>query len=291
MPICNEDIQDSDLVSFAHKLQIFAADMAIEQYFHEGADHNDLSREGKTSLEKWKNSQDAVTASDDNPCDGFECNICLDSVQDPVVTLCGHLYCWPCIYKWLHFETISTKNQDQKQPQCPVCKAEISHATLVPLYGRGLTSKASNGMTPQFGSVVPKRPLGPACGVGAPTPRSHNTASSPQFSQQLHHQGYPYQPQMYYSEQGGYPASPMLSPGPGGMTLNVPDPVTRMFVEMVYTRVSGDSITNLYSYPNSYNLVGSTSPRIRRHVMQADKSLSRISFFLFCCIFLCLLLF
>ena len=31
----------------------------------------------------------------------FECNICLELAQDPVVTQCGHLYCWPCIYKYV----------------------------------------------------------------------------------------------------------------------------------------------------------------------------------------------
>lgn len=31
----------------------------------------------------------------------FECNICLDVATDPVVTQCGHLYCWPCIYKYV----------------------------------------------------------------------------------------------------------------------------------------------------------------------------------------------
>lgn len=29
----------------------------------------------------------------------FECNICLELSKDPVVTLCGHLYCWPCLYR------------------------------------------------------------------------------------------------------------------------------------------------------------------------------------------------
>ena len=29
----------------------------------------------------------------------FECNICLDAARDPVVTQCGHLYCWPCLHR------------------------------------------------------------------------------------------------------------------------------------------------------------------------------------------------
>ncbi|GMI74814.1 RING membrane-anchor 1 [Hibiscus trionum] len=255
--------------------------MAIEQYFEDANDP--LSGGGKNSLEKWENPSNSVTGSDDDPSSGFDCNICLESVQDPVVTLCGHLYCWPCIYKWLHFQTISSENLDQRQQQCPVCKAEVSQTTLIPLYGRGLTTNASTDNTP-------KRPLGPTCGDG--TIRSPIITDGLQFPQSLHdlhHHGYSYQPQMYYSQQGGYPDSSMLSPG--GTMISVPDPVTRMLGEMVYTRVFGNSMTDLYTYPNSYNLAGSTSRRIRRQLMQADKSLSRISFFLCCCIFFCLLLF
>jgi E3 ubiquitin-protein ligase RNF5 len=29
----------------------------------------------------------------------FDCNICLDMPGDPVVTACGHLYCWSCLYR------------------------------------------------------------------------------------------------------------------------------------------------------------------------------------------------
>lgn len=28
----------------------------------------------------------------------FECAICLDVAKEPIVTKCGHLFCWPCIY-------------------------------------------------------------------------------------------------------------------------------------------------------------------------------------------------
>ncbi|KAK8561492.1 hypothetical protein V6N13_149329 [Hibiscus sabdariffa] len=231
-------------------------DMAMEQ-----------CSEGEDCSEKWEGSPGAVTVSDDNPSRGFDCNICFDAVQDPVVTLCGHLYCWPCIYKWLRSE-----NRDQKQQECPVCKAEVSDTALIPLYGRGITATESRPETPRFGTGIPKRPLGPTCGPGT-IRRSPTSTDNPHF----HHQ-------VYYPQQDS-----MLSPG--GMTLNVPDPVLRMFGEMVYARVFGDSVTNLYTYPNSYNLAGINSPRIRRHVMQADRSLGRISFFLLCCVLLCLLLF
>lgn len=27
----------------------------------------------------------------------WDCSICLDGATDPVVTQCGHLFCWECI--------------------------------------------------------------------------------------------------------------------------------------------------------------------------------------------------
>ncbi|XP_051148556.1 uncharacterized protein LOC127263521 [Andrographis paniculata] len=59
----------------------------------------------------------------------FDCNICLDLAKDPVVTCCGHLFCWPCLYQWLHHHS------DAKE--CPVCKGEVTTKSVTPIYGRG----------------------------------------------------------------------------------------------------------------------------------------------------------
>mmetsp|Transcript_40905 Transcript_40905/g.131551 ORF Transcript_40905/g.131551 Transcript_40905/m.131551 type:complete len:112 (+) Transcript_40905:81-416(+) len=32
----------------------------------------------------------------------FECNICLEAAAEPVVTRCGHLFCWACLHQWLN---------------------------------------------------------------------------------------------------------------------------------------------------------------------------------------------
>ncbi|KAH9302984.1 hypothetical protein KI387_014567, partial [Taxus chinensis] len=82
----------------------------------------------------------------------FECNICLELAQDPIVTLCGHLFCWPCLYKWLHGHS---KCQD-----CPVCKALVEEDKIVPLYGRGKVG-SPDPRTKTIPDVnIPNRPAG-----------------------------------------------------------------------------------------------------------------------------------
>ncbi|XP_059301350.1 E3 ubiquitin-protein ligase RMA1H1-like [Lycium ferocissimum] len=201
---------------------------------------------------------------------GFECNICLDLVRDPVVTLCGHLYCWPCIYKWIHLQSSPSENPDQLSPQCPVCKAEVSQRTLVPLYARGQATKPSENDVPSEGIVIPQRPPTPRCGVHTPiaTTDSHPSQQNPR-SHQSH-------------STSSYMAPPMLSVG--GTTTNVLHP-------MAYARVSRNSSPTLYTYPiNSYHRAGSGSLRMRRQQLHADKSLGILYFFLFCCVVICLIL-
>ncbi|KAL0600589.1 E3 ubiquitin-protein ligase RNF185 [Plecturocebus cupreus] len=30
----------------------------------------------------------------------FKCNICLDTAKDAAISLCGPLFCWPCLHQW-----------------------------------------------------------------------------------------------------------------------------------------------------------------------------------------------
>ncbi|CAN7014855.1 unnamed protein product [Brassica rapa subsp. trilocularis] len=138
----------------------------------------------------------------------FDCNICLDQVRDPVVTLCGHLFCWPCIYKWTHCTNNTRQRVDQydkkESSKCPVCKSEVSDATLVPIYGRGQK-------VPQSGSNVPNRPSGPVYDLRRVGQRVGESES----------QRYMYR---------------------------MPDPVVGVVCEMVYRRLFGESSSNVTPY-------------------------------------------
>ncbi|CDP14777.1 unnamed protein product [Coffea canephora] len=243
----------------------------MEEYFQEPAVENNFDRDD-ISLTKCKShSPDEL---EDNPSGGLDCNICLGCARDPVVTFCGHLYCWPCIYKWIHFQSMPSENCNLQQPQCPVCKAELSEESVIPLYGRGLATKPSEAKAGQLGIVIPQRPPSPKCGSMLSLPTTPNISRA---VPQLHRLSYTQPPQSY----------PQFSSGT--MSPNTYHPLVTMLGEMVLTRMFGNPPA--YSYPNSFHLSGGSTPRMRRQVMQADKSLSRICFFLCCSMVLCLLLF
>eukprot|EP00958_Prasinococcus_capsulatus_P011649 scaffold1161_cov391-Prasinococcus_capsulatus_cf.AAC.6 len=107
----------------------------------------------------------------------LDCNICLEQARDPVVTLCGHVYCWPCLYEWLKVS--------QFNGSCPVCKAGVDPAKVggssrddrtgvIPLYVRGSTRE-----DPRKQSALPSRPQAqrppfrPTVSFDAPTFRTH----------------------------------------------------------------------------------------------------------------------
>jgi len=116
------------------------------------------ARPDRPSTDGGERSEDSGGGRDEGqeePERAFECNICLDTARDAVVSMCGHLFCWPCLHQWL-------ETRPNRQI-CPVCKAGISRDKVVPLYGRG-----NEGKDPR--EKVPPRPQGQ---------RSEPTTNSP----------------------------------------------------------------------------------------------------------------
>lgn len=84
-----------------------------------------------TSSTSTKPSKKENETKDDSM---YECNICLDIAAEAVVSMCGHLFCWPCLNQWL-------ETKGSVQTVCPVCKASISKDKVIPLYGRNSDKK------------------------------------------------------------------------------------------------------------------------------------------------------
>ncbi|MQL86571.1 hypothetical protein Taro_019110 [Colocasia esculenta] len=106
---------------------------------------------GESTSRHTQNPSCSGNSNSDNIAGDFECNICFELPQDPIVTLCGHLFCWPCLHKWLRLHAHS--------PECPVCKAIVQEDKLVPLYGRGKTPTDPRSK-PVPGVDTPPRPTG-----------------------------------------------------------------------------------------------------------------------------------
>lgn len=108
--------------------------------------------------EKLKKTSESSSPSE------FSCNICFDTASHPVLTLCGHLFCWPCLHQWLESQA--------QNPLCPVCKAGCEEDKIIPIYGRGKEPKDPR-------KEIPSRPK-----AQRPEPRpqsSFNFFSSPAF--------------------------------------------------------------------------------------------------------------
>ncbi|PIN15820.1 putative E3 ubiquitin ligase [Handroanthus impetiginosus] len=188
----------------------------------------------------------------------FECNICFELAQDPIVTLCGHLFCWPCLYKWLHIHS--------RSQECPVCKALIEEAKLVPLYGRG-----KNSTDPRSKSIpgmeIPHRPTG----------QSPETAPPPDPNANAF-------PQQGFGFTGGFGPfggfAPMTTARFGNFTLSTA--LGGLFPSFFNIQVHGFPDTNMYGpgpgfhygYPNGFH--GGPAygyPQRRHQQQQADSTL------------------
>ncbi|KAL8162286.1 hypothetical protein V2J09_013775 [Rumex salicifolius] len=102
---------------------------------------------GQPESETLDKNEDVDKGSNGDGSSFFDCNICLDLAKDPVVTSCGHLFCWPCLYRWLHIHS------DAKE--CPVCKGEVTVKNVTPIFGRG---NGTRELDEDPGVKIPDRP-------------------------------------------------------------------------------------------------------------------------------------
>ncbi|SCU73200.1 ring finger containing protein [Trypanosoma equiperdum] len=71
----------------------------------------------------------------------FSCAICYEVASEPVVTRCGHLFCWRCLSRWLH------PPRSAVNTECPVCRGRVDenvNGDIIPLYGKGRSEGASS---------------------------------------------------------------------------------------------------------------------------------------------------
>ena len=99
----------------------------------------------------------------------FSCNICFDEVVEPVVTTCGHLYCWPCLFQWLE----PGMSQDERESLglspfryggsnpsrrvCPMCKSACPLSAVIPVYVR--SSESPSSRTSRSKTSIENKPM------------------------------------------------------------------------------------------------------------------------------------
>ena len=101
----------------------------------------------------------------------FECNVCFDEAVRPVVTRCGHLYCWDCLTTWLQRGALD----------CPVCKAGVTRDSVIPLYGRGESRSQAGTAESHSSNPLPKPIRAPSIPRSRHQPRQGQVDSNIPF--------------------------------------------------------------------------------------------------------------
>ncbi|CAK9881120.1 unnamed protein product [Sphagnum jensenii] len=209
----------------------------------------------------------------------FDCNICLELAQDPVVTLCGHLFCWPCLYRWLQMHSICQ--------ECPVCKASVEEEKVIPLYGRGKIGSVDprRKTVPGVNNNIPHRPAGQRPETARPTEQQQY-----QYYQQ-HHHGFNFMPA----------AGPAATARFGNITLSAGFGLfPSLFGFQLYGFPDASSLGGGHGFHAAANPVSMTSSYSRpttqsmmpdQQQQQQEALLSRLLLLVGCFVVLCLLLF
>jgi len=73
------------------------------------------------------------------------CSICMDSLDNPTLTACGHLFCYNCVKMCL---------SDKKR--CPMCKTDLTGKDLLVMNLKKNINEESNPLVQKYGSKLGK---------------------------------------------------------------------------------------------------------------------------------------
>ena len=127
------------------RLGLLALYGAIRLYHDSQSEGNEsLEREPITvdsiSVREYQSSlrsagSDVIGADHPNEMKKRTCPLCVDTIKNPVVTRCGHVYCHTCLFDMMR--RTSANFLDGRFPNrfpCPICRAEVTVHKLRHLY-------------------------------------------------------------------------------------------------------------------------------------------------------------
>jgi hypothetical protein len=88
---------------------------------------------------------DDRSARDAPSSEPWTCAVCFGALRQPVVTPCGHIFCWGCVAEWL-----------RRSETCPACGGAVQLSGLIPVYGQGEAADLS-GPPPPRPDYIPSR--------------------------------------------------------------------------------------------------------------------------------------
>jgi hypothetical protein len=79
---------------------------------------------------------------------GYMCSICYEAPVNPVLTQCGHLFCWECIYTWSQSIVGGCR-------VCPACRDRMDLNEVIPMASDKSAPKKSGCPPPPTSSRKP----------------------------------------------------------------------------------------------------------------------------------------
>lgn len=88
----------------------------------------------------------------------YLCRLCKDHVRGGVITICGHLFCWTCLWPKLCYRS---------KPRCPRCSRRlILHEDIIPFLSEGPYASPNDGVALAQPWNVP-RPTECTCSISS----------------------------------------------------------------------------------------------------------------------------